>query len=304
MVSHNIYILDHPMFYDKNVDFLSYIKRNKPIINNMGVTISIIPILPDQLNDPKIESFLKNKNINMFPILVTENKIYKGIRDIVNIYNNNIYEYNMYLKTVEQQKHMYQLRQRQMQQEFLERENRMKLMELEKQRQNNYSQYNQQEKYAPIDDDEQIHSYIANQLQVANKNDDEDDIPFGEVGDNMMMDSYKHMINRRNVDKRSVFNNKTRTIEDRESNVIESKKIQDVIFQQLQNSNNEKTLNNRISIGNVKNDSDYEREDNIKGEIEEESINIDPSKIEHDPEDDPQDMLLEKAYWNRVSETK
>lgn len=322
---HNIYVLDHPMFTDNNIKFLSYIKKNQAVIKDMGVKINIISLTPEQLEDPDIENFLKSKQIEIFPVLITDNKVYKGLHDIVNIYQTNIEEYYKHMREIEMQKQR-QLeiqRQNEMQRQQQLQKQQMKQNEMQ-QKQNEM----QQKQNAPIDSEEQIHSYMSSQLNVKNKNnDDDEDTAFGDGADNSMMDTYRHMMTRRNGEKKNPFSSvKMRTIENNERKTeaddkqIESMNMQDIILKQLQNKSstmiNQKDGTNRSqqtsrqkqmeSLKNQMNDTpdDDEREDNIKGEVEEERVNIDPSNIEYDADDDPQDAILEKAYWSRVSETK
>lgn len=335
-INHNIYILDHPMFSVNNINFLSYIKKNQSIIKDMGVKINITSLSPEQLDDPAIEEFLKSKKIEVFPVLITDNKIYKGLHDIVNIYETNINEYHQHIRDLDMQQQKQQEIQRQQeiqkqlelrkQQEFQRQQMALKQKEVQRQRE------------APIDDDEQMHSYISQQLQTKSKMDDDEEAPFGDSGNNSMMDTYRHMMTRRNGDKRNPFNSKMRTVEDKETRVeerpVEAMSMQDVIYKQLQNGMNpmappkenmndmqrsnmapQNRNNNQLQnqdprrrqmqmMKNNMDDVDEEREDNIKGEVEEEVVNIDPSKIEYDVDDDPGDAILEKAYWSRNAETK
>ena len=296
-IIHNIYILDHPMFVDNNIKFLSYIKKNQETIKDMGVRIIISALTPDQLTDPNVEFFLKSKHIKAFPVLITDSKIYKGLHEIVYIYQTNIVEYNKY-------------------KDELQKQTMIQQVALQKQQQQKQQQQMQQQqmqmqvaiKQQDIDSDEQIHSYISQQLHIKTKTDDED-TPFGD-GDNMMMDSYRHMISRRNVDKKGPYSSKMRTVE--QKNDDDNDNIQNVIFKQLQTRSNSIVTNDTHEISLQKNSrrdnkqnnshgSDDEREDNIKGEVEEDGINIDPSNIEYDGDEDPQDAILEKAYWNRMS---
>jgi hypothetical protein len=315
-ILHNIYILDHPMFKDNNIKFLSYIKKNQNIIKNMSVRITITPLTPDQLEDKEIEEFLRSKQIEVFPVLITDNKIYKGLHDIVNIYETNIIEYNKHVREIESQR-LQQMQQMQQMQQIQQKSNL-----INNEQKNIPIKSEQPKRNAPIDNDEQMHSYIASQLHIKNK-EEEDETVFGDGGDNIMMDSYRHMMSRRGVEKKNPFGSKMRTIENSEKKVNDNEpmNMQDIIFKQLQNKqvNNQvnKQVNNEIDmdknprhkqmqmIKNQMNDTeDDERDDNIKADVEEERINIDPSNIEYDGDEDPQDAILEKAYWNRVSETK
>lgn len=265
-IIHNIYILDDPFFDDINIKFLSYLKKNKSIIKDMGVSIRIDALTSDQLNE--IEDFLKENNIEIFPILVTDKKIYKGLHDIVMIYDTNIKSYHNHIYQQEQLKQQEILRN---QQELYQRQQQIQ---------------KQQQKQSIIEDsdlDEQMHSYIANELQL--KTVEKDDSMFNDMNNDNMMDSYRHMMSKRGTEKRSPFNNKLRSLENTKQSNDDNINMQDIIYNQLQNN--------------------VDKEDNIKHEIDDdEVINIDPSKIKYDEDDDPQDAILEKAYWNRVSETK
>lgn len=334
-ISHNIYILDHTMFTDNNINFLSYIKKNQSIIRDMGVKISIVSLTPDQLNEPEIENFLKSKQIEIFPVLITDNKIYKGLHDIINIYQTNIGEYHKHAREVEMQRQQHQQQEMIRQQEFIKQQEI-----IAKQREALKQKEVIRQKEATIDDDEQMHSYISQQLQTKSKMDDDEETPFGDGSNNNMMDMYRHTMTRRGGgDKKNPFGSKMRTLEDNEMKEEEtpmpneSMSMQDIIYKQLQNGMNPMTppketvrdlqrpLNTLPSNRNQSNDprrrqmqmlknnmndhdDDEEREDNIKGEVEEEIVNIDPSKIEYDADDDPGDDILEKAYWSRNAETK
>lgn len=339
-IGHNIYILDHPMFTENNINFLSYIKKNQSIIKDMGVRINIISLTPDQLNEPEIENFLKSKKIEVFPVLITDNKIYKGLHEILHIYETNIVEYNKHIRETEIKKQQMQqqelIKQQQMQQMQQQQQHQMQQMQQQKQKEI-MMQKERQKRSAPIDSDEQMHSYISQQLQIKQQNDDDEEVPFGDGSNNIMMDSYRHMITRRNTDKKNPFSSKMRTLEDGERTNSQTneesgpEQMQDIIYKQLQNSKNpmipSKEGPREISVSNNQHqqmsqnprhrqmqmiksqmngdDGDIdERDDNIKGDVEEDIINIDPSNIEHDGDEDPQDAILEKAYWNRMSETR
>ena len=245
---HNIYILDQPVFKINNINFLSYLKRNLNIIKKMNVKINITSLTLDQLESSSVKNFLANKQIDTFPILITENKVYKGLQEILFIYESNIKEYMAFMsKQVQPSK-----------------------------------QDTPKKKEPPSDDsdEEGVHSYMSKELHIKNTNDENDEeTPFGDVGDNSMMDTYRHIMNRRN--KKDMFSSKTRTLENTNS-------VQNEIYNQLQNNKS----------------NQKEREDNIKTAIDDD-INIDPSTVQYDPdEEDPNDILIEKAYWSRMAETK
>lgn len=311
---HNIYILDHPMFSMNNINFLSYIKKNQNIIKDMEVKITVTSLSPEHLKDPEIEDFLKSKNIEIFPVLITGNKIYKGLHDIVNIYESNISEYNKHTRDMEMQQ---QMQQQQMQMQ-MQKQQQMQMQQQQQKQKQDFQNPDQDQ------DQDEIHSYISQQLQLKSKTDD-DENPFGEMGNNSMMDTYRHMMTRRNTDKKNPFSSKTRTIEEKESEKEdESENMQSIIYNQLQNgknpmapkeniysrsstTSNQSSSNRQRQMNIMKNDMGNDmddREDNIKGDVEEEVINIDPSKIEYDEDDDPGDSILEKAYWSRNAETK
>lgn len=308
-ISHIIYILDHPMFRDHNINFLSFIKHNIIIIRNMGVKITINTLTLDKLDNPDVKEFLIRKNIDIFPVLITKNKIYKGLHDIVNIYKTNIAEYNNYIRNQEMQ-----MQNKKEEQSTLQVNNRLH-------NQGNNIQVQlpnkMQQKYAPVEDEENIHSYISDELQIKNKVDDDEESPFGEIGNNSMMDTYRHMMTRRSKDNKNPYSSNMRTLEDSSRENIrgtEPSNMQDVIYKQLQNNTivnkcqtdsiNQRQKQMQRMKSNIEDTDDEDREDNIKGDIGEEVINIDPSKIEYDADDDPGDAILEKAYWSRNAETK
>ena len=287
---HTIYILDTPNLKKDNVNFLTYISSKLNIIKNMGVKVRVVSLLPEQLDELSIKNFLNSKNIKEFPVLVTDVKTYHGLREIITIYANNINEYNKYQYNMELQK------QKQMEiQKQVEKRNQMNLQ--------SSMQSNKQREI--IDDDDHIHNYISEELQIKNKDkDDEEENPFGEINSNSMMDTYRHMMTRRNTNKKNPFSSKTRVIEEKEqkkeeyktmnsSSVMSSNtssssgNMQDIIYNQLQNSSN---------------NNEELREDNIKSDNTEVSINIDTSNIDYD-DDDPSGAMLEKAYWSRNSES-
>ena len=310
-MQHTIYILDHPSYASQNINFLNYIKYYQNVIKNMDVRIKISVLLPTDLNNPEISSILKLKNIDIFPTLVTDTKIYKGMEEIVNIYTTNIKEYNNYLKQVEEQKAKFN--------EMNNKRTEEKKIE-EKRRKENEDN---------IDDEDQIHSYMNKQLQMKSKyDDDEEDTALGDSGDNSMMDTYRHMIARRDSTKKNPLNSKMRTLESNDTttnnntnntklisnNDIES--MQSAMYKQLQKNNmslstHHDTIANSMDTYNKNNNNDNndnsdneEREDNIKGGLDDEGINIDPTKLSYDGEEDPQDAIIEKAYWSRMAETK
>lgn len=274
---HNIYILDHPLFINNNINFLAYIKKNQMAIKNMKVSIHIEIIQADQLQDPQIEKYLKDKNIEIFPILITNKKIYKGLHDIINIYETNIRSYFDYMHQKE-----LQIQNEMKRQQFMQTQNEFKIQkEMEKQ------QMIQKQNEDNDMDDERMHSYISKELQI--KEAEHEESPFGDIGNDSMMDTYRHMMTKRSTEKRNPFNNnKLRSLENKKGE--DDINMQDIIYKQLQKN---KSME----------DDDY-HEDNIKQNSDDETINIDPTKIEYDMDDDPQDAILEKAYWNRVSETK
>lgn len=291
-MQHIIYIFDHPSHNDNNIKFLSYIKRHHNIIKNMDVRIKIITLLPSDLDNPSIQAFIRSRNIDEFPSLITDTKVYKGLKEIINIYETNISEYNKYY------------------------------IQLEKQKQLLLTNNIPKPKPKPIpipfeselNDDDELHSYMQNNLQLKNKyDDDEEDTIVGDSGDNTMMDTYRHHMSKRNVNRKNPFNSKMRTIESDTNKKIDADTdvdIQAAMFQQMQKNKltlntNHNELTKAIDKYNNNVDDDDEREDNINNtnDYEESSINVDPTKINYD-DDDPQDSLLEKAYWSRISETK
>jgi hypothetical protein len=254
---HNIYILDIYEFNINNIKFLNYIKRNKEIIKNMGIQLKVHIVYPSQLqNDYDIKLFFLSKQIDTFPVLITDKKIYTSLHEIVKVYESNIIAYKKYIES----KNIYK--------ESKDIKNNNKTIDQE------------------INDEEHIHSYISQNLQMKTTNDDDDDeLPFDDNNSSNMMDMYRHMISKRNTEKKNPnTNSKIRTLETT-TNEQNDTNINNIIYKQLQQNKED----------NISNTKEEDQDDNI---------NIDPSIIEHDGDEDPQDILLEKAYWNRISETK
>lgn len=281
-IYHNIYILDVPELTQKNVNFLEYIKRNQSLLKSMKVIINIF-----------VTSQVGNLTVANFPVLVTKNKTYYGLHDIVIVYESNIREYNNYINTINK------------------KEIDTYRVSKNTDKKNNESEYLNDSKNITIDNNEdtdnQLHQYIQSNLRITSNDDIDDDVsPIGDIGSKSMMDHYNYMLDKRSKSHKNPYaprkNNdiammSSSSNSSNSNNKSNNKNMQDMMFQQLQGSMSGNKQYN-------KEDADvYEKEDNIKAELTEETINIDPSKIEHDDED-PQDNIMEQAYWNRISETK
>lgn len=249
---HTIYILDDHVFKRVNIDFLSYINRNKELLQEMGVKVKVNSLLLDQLQDPEIEDFLRSNNINQFPILISGNKIHKGLQDIIKLYESNFNAYKAH------KIHQMQLAQQ-------ERINQIKNMYPEPvqkpvpvQRTEPVQKHEDQKN----NDKNNIKDYMDFEIGGGKKKQEiEDDDNVFNMGDSgNMMDNYRNMMERRGG-----FKSKTKSV-------------------------------------TITTTEESIREDNV--EIDDSPLNIDPTKIDYDEEKDPQDDLIEQAYWARMSESK
>lgn len=298
IIYHNIYILDIPELIHKNISFLGYIKRNQELLKTMNVIVNITIV--NQLNHFKITDF---------PILATKNKQYYGYHDVVIVYESNIREYNNYMASLsnknersnERSNDIYQVSKNTSSNNIKRYQHSNIISEdgnnPEKNNIDNSSYDSLNE-----DSDYQLHQYFQSNLrQVTNAMDDDDASPIGDIGNKSMMDQYHYMLDKRGKSHKNPYtprkNNDIAMMTTNSGNKNET--MQNMMFQQLQG------INERNYIKNSNNDDiNEEREDNINIDTNEESINIDPSKIEHDPDEDSQDNIMEQAYWNRISETK
>lgn len=254
---HTIYILDDITFKHINMNFLNYISRNKLLLAEMEVKVRINLLLIDQLQDPEIESFLKNNNINQFPILISGNNIYKGLQDIIKLYESNFNAFRSHKirqMQIEQQQKIYQIKKEQEQGRGQE-QRPMQGQERPMQGQGHERKQDQKK----VDDDNNIKAYMDFEIGGGKKQEIEDDDNIFNMGDSgsNMMDNYRNMMERRGTSKSRTKNGPVVTTE---------------------------------------------REDNI--ETSDSPLNIDPTKINYDDEKDPQDDLIEQAYWARMSESK
>jgi hypothetical protein len=269
MDNHVIYILDHPLIVDSNIKFLNYIKKNQHILQQMKVNIGV--------------NIVTNGFPNAFPVLVTSKKRYHGLNDILVVYESNIKAYNDFQiknKTVENRS----------ENKTVENIGENKTIE-------NRNEINE----------ENIHEYMKSNI-TGDTGDGE--LSIGDMGNNGMMDDYRYMI-----DKRSVKNPYTpkRSNDIYSDDAVESKNdIQDQLYKQLTNAKQhnmfENTQKNNERRDNIvfNSNNNFDKDDNIlnKNIIDtDKSVKIDPSNIERGPEDDPQDLIMEKAYWNRISES-
>jgi hypothetical protein len=294
IIYHNLYILDCPDLIQKNINFLSYIRRNQDLLKSMNVIVNVSVI-----------NQVGNLTIDDFPILTTQNKKYHGFHDIVVVYESNIREYNNYIASInDKHKDIYQVSKN-----ITSNAKKNKPVERIKHTDDSFDERNE-------DSDYQLHSYIQSNLrQVSNSMDDDDASPIGDVGNKSMMDQYNFMLDRRSRGPKNPYaprknndiammSNSIKPVNNSDGN---ANSMQDMMFQQLQSSNSNKQKRDTNDFHNESErdfQNDLDREDNIKSEVDDEPINIDPTKIEHDIDEDPQDQVMEQAYWNRISETK
>lgn len=229
-IVHSIYIYNHESIKNVNKALLTFIFDNKDIISNMNVNIKIFNIA-----GPKIEEFINQNSITIFPILITNNKVYKGIKEIITIYRLNINEYK-------------------------------KIM-------NNNNNNNKTEKIKTEN--------------IYEDNDDDDDNVFESNINSSIMDSYKNMLDVREKKIKNIRSSNLRIIDNGNK-------------EKENNSSNSKMFN-KISNQNINNEEPSDRNDNIIND--DIIVNIDPTKIEKDGTEDPNDDIIEKAYWSRISLT-
>jgi hypothetical protein len=284
---HNIYILDNPYLKQINLNFLNYIKSIQDILKDMNVKIIINTFSQKDVYGQDFNYFLQKYSIAKFPVLMTNNKIYQGIKNIVVIYNENIKEYSIYLQKkqkaindankIEQNLQQMGNKPSEKTSEKITNKPTNKVTNKREDILNNNTN----------EDEDRIFEYFKNEINIpanASTYDEEDSI--FEDKKSSLMDSYNVMINKRNSAKKNIRSSNFRTLEttnkpDQKSNMTEKE--------------------NSIITDNIK-----EEDDNIKleNDVDDVPINIDPSTIERDEDYDMQDDLLEKAYWNRISETK
>jgi hypothetical protein len=275
MIQHNLYILNGTSFNNNNKSLLIYIKQINHILRDMEVNLTIIPLDIDQITED-VDELLERKNIKNFPILITPNKIYDGMANIIEIYENNINEYKKY-KLLE----LYQIEEKERQRQIMIQQQLMQKQQLLKQQQmmNNRTTKKKTDDSENDDDNDNLKNYMNRQIGSTNSSSKKED---SDVEDNEMlfdgtrtdmMDMYRTMMEKRGT-------SGSKNLRDSKLRIVET------------NSFSEK-----------KNNSNENKEDNIE-QIEDKPINIDPSSIEKDPDDDPQDYILEQAYWSRISETK
>jgi hypothetical protein len=128
--------------------------------------------------------------------------------------------------------------------------------------------------------EEDIHELMKSELSIKNTNDiEEEEQPFGSSSLSMM-DNYRDMVEKRGPGK-NVRNSNFRSVEINEGT---EKKTNSV------NKKNDNTKPKPVE----KNNPYTSRTDNIK------ESNI---SIPHDDDVDPQDAIMERAYWSRISES-
>jgi hypothetical protein len=275
MIQHNLYILNGTSFNNNNKSLLIYIKQINHILRDMEVNLTIIPLDIDQITED-VDELLERKNIKNFPILITPNKIYDGMANIIEIYENNINEYKKY-KLLE----LYQIEEKERQRQIMIQQQLMQKQQLLKQQQmmNNRTTKKKTDDSENDDDNDNLKNYMNRQIGSTNSSSKKED---SDVEDNEMlfdgtrtdmMDMYRTMMEKRGT-------SGSKNLRDSKLRIVET---------------------NSFSV--KKNNSNENKEDNIE-QTEAETINIDPSSIEKDPDDDPQDYILEQAYWSRISETK
>lgn len=128
--------------------------------------------------------------------------------------------------------------------------------------------------YIQNDPDNFLHSYTNQELKGFSKNLDDEGDDLGDTINNNVLDAYRQMMQTRNI-----------------------KKGND---QPSMSSN--MSVNSLDSINPIKPIQLSDRKDNIISE-EPKSINIDVNQIEKDGTEDPQDDIIERAYWSRIAET-
>jgi len=324
---HIIYILDKAIFKQLNINFLNFIRHNLAVIRNTGVKLNVMIMLEEDLMTERGKKFIQMYEVKYFPILITPSKIYQGINDIVTVYNENIKRYHKFLsdkELIEQKKQEEYEKKLLYQKELQKRE----ILEKEKQKilLNNINIKKQQSIVQPrvmseYDEQERLHEFLRHQIDETN-NDRyrEDDDMFEERGNSSdMVDSYKIMMDKRNSSThRNLRNSNLRTIEREPVSARHQQRNQQqkILYQDLEDNDdmsqkmqtmlNKQQKNRYVQNTSIINNEDELREDNIKAEVEDESVDIDPTKIniEKDENYDPLDDRLERAYWARIAETK
>lgn len=136
------------------------------------------------------------------------------------------------------------------------------------------------DKEKEVESEDDIHDYFKSQLN-GQKEVEQDSDAFGDG--NNMMDTYRMMVDRRN---KHIKESKLRTVE---TSYMEEKK------------DNIRHSNSNTSSSNSNNTSSNTRSNTQSTTIKAEDVPINmPSR---DVDDDPQDDVIEKAYWSRISET-
>ncbi|MDF1728289.1 MAG: hypothetical protein P1U53_11135 [Sulfitobacter sp.] len=79
------------------VNLLRFINEHATELKKAGVKIVPKMITADQLRDPRVVKALRAKGIQSFPALKTPNHIYMGLGNIIEVYKESLYQYNVWL---------------------------------------------------------------------------------------------------------------------------------------------------------------------------------------------------------------
>jgi hypothetical protein len=80
------------------LELLQYIHTQMPMFAQMGITVKVSKVRSQDLQDPRLIEAMRRRGIPRLPALVTPNNVFIGLKEITDVYERNIKEFNAVLR--------------------------------------------------------------------------------------------------------------------------------------------------------------------------------------------------------------
>ena len=103
-ITHIIYVKvatgadDDAKSRDITLELLQYIHTQVPTFAQMGITVKVSKVRSQDLQDPRLIEAMRRRGITRLPALVTPNNVFIGLKEITDVYERNITEFNAVLR--------------------------------------------------------------------------------------------------------------------------------------------------------------------------------------------------------------
>ena len=83
---------------DITLELLQYIYAQMPTFAQMGITVKVSKVRSQDLEDTRLIEAMRRRGIPRLPALVTPNNVFIGLKEITDVYERNIKEFNAVLR--------------------------------------------------------------------------------------------------------------------------------------------------------------------------------------------------------------